>query len=178
MDTKSTLIVIGVVIILIGLLSLLIRTKIIVKMDYRYYKGKKEIDKTRAPNLYGGYTFDTQYSSMREFNPIGIEYGVTFPIIWSIVLFIATYLEPTTHNIVVTVIEVILIYVSMIIWVIGMVFRINLRRVAKPSITGRFYYMQNCESNAWLGYCMSLVGLDSLAFVMAGIIVLCHGCLF
>lgn len=178
MDTKSSLIVIGVMIILIGLLSLFIRTKIIEKMDYRYYKGKKEIDRLHPPNFYGGYTFDTQYSSMREFNPIGIQYGFMFPFIWLIVLFIITYLEPKTYNPGITVVEVILVYGSMIIWLITMATRISLRRLTKPSITGRFYYMQNCESNSWLGYCMVLVGSDSMVFVMAGLIVLFHGCLF
>lgn len=162
---------------LLGFLSYYVRTNLIEKMSRQYYPDYAQIDTRYAPNLYGGYNFDTD-SLLQGMNPIGIQYGPIIPVLWGILLVITNYMKPTDLPFILDATIIVLTYAVISIWVIGTVVRINLRRITKPEIIGRFYYMYNVNSRRWLDYCRTLVIGDSVAIALTGVVILLLASLF
>lgn len=152
----------------LGFLSYYVRTNLIEKMLRQYYPDYAQIDTRYAPNLYGGYNFDTD-SLLQGMNPIGIQYGPIIPTLWAILLVVTSYMKPVDLPFAFNVTIIVLIYAIISIWVIGMVVRFNVRKLTKPEIFGRFYYMQNVSSRRWLDYCRNLVLGDSIAITLTGL---------
>lgn len=166
MATQIVLNTIGAFLLTIGGLGYFIRSRIIEKLIIQYYRGKEDIDNRYMPNLYGGYTFDTP-SFWQGVNPVGIQYSPLIPILALITMFTISYGKPPTG--VIGIILIGIIYTSLICWLAGIVIRINLRKLLKPEILGRFYYLQNTNTRTWLNYSLTLVVIDSVAFALLGI---------